>query len=73
MIRHSYIKPENLPGLPSTIPQGAVYLQATKAGEKQINIHRFTVMSFLLSVAANTFDLPPLNHVHVHVKHVLPC
>lgn len=38
-----------------------------------MNIHRFTVMSVLISVAAKTFDLPTLGHVHFHMKHVLPC
>lgn len=72
MIHYSYIKSEVLPGLQLPLPQGAVYLQATKAGEKQMNIHRFPVMSFIIAVAANAFDLPILNHVRCHMKHVLP-
>lgn len=38
-----------------------------------VNIRRFITMSFVSSVAKNTFDLPTLNHVHFHIKHVLPC
>lgn len=40
--------------------------------KSRMNIHRFIIMSFISSVATNTFDLPTLNHVHFHMKHVLP-
>lgn len=34
--------------------------------------HRFIIMSFISSKAANIFDLPTLNYVNFHIKHVLP-
>lgn len=38
-----------------------------------MNNYKFIIMSFQLSVAANTFDLPTLDPVHFCMKHVIPC
>lgn len=38
-----------------------------------MNIYKFIIMSFNISVAANTFDLPTLGPIHFCMKRVFPC